>query len=344
MRNVGTCMAVALIAVEALVSGQGRDINEVLAGARKALGGDKLAAVKTLTAMGRTVRTGQGGNTVENEFEMALELPDKYLLRSVMMAMGNMSIYRNTGFNGAQPIEEIDRPPNLSGGTFMMRVAGPGGTPMDPAKMTPEQKAESDRMRLLANKREFAKLALGMFAASPAAFPLTLADAGQAESADGKADAIDVKREGEFTARLFVDAATHLPLMLSWMEKEPLQMQMAPGGTVTSGGGGTVMSGGGGAHVIQTMEVGMGARGSQTMSKEEREKRQQELAAQLKEAEAKRRMVEYRVFYTDYQSVGGVQLPHRIQKSIDGRTTEEMIFDSFKINPKIDAKKFAPSK
>ena len=193
MRNVATCMAVALIAVEALVSGQGRDINDVLAGARKALGGDKLAAVKTLTAMGRTVRTGQGGNTVENEFEMALELPDKYLLRSVMMAMGNMSIYRNTGFNGAQPIEEIDRPPNLSGGTFMMRVAGPGGTHMDPAKMTPEQKAESDRMRLLANKREFAKLALGMFAASPAAFPLTLADAGQAESADGKADAIDVK-------------------------------------------------------------------------------------------------------------------------------------------------------
>ena len=55
-------------------------------------------------------------------------------------------------------------------------------------------------------------------------------------------------------------------------------------------------------------------------------------------------MVEYRVFYTDYQSVGGVQLPHRIQKSIDGRTTEEMIFDSFKINPKIDAKKFEASK
>ena len=141
-----------------------------------------------------------------------------------------------------------------------------------------------------------------------------------------------------------MDAATHLPLMLSWMDKEPLQLQMGPAGTVTSGSGGMVTSGGGGAHVIQTMEVGMGARGSQTMSKEEREKRQQELAAQLKEAEAKRRMVEYRVFYTDYQSVGGVQLPHRIQKSIDGRTTEEMIFDSFKINPKIDAKKFEASK
>ena len=37
-------------------------------------------------------------------------------MRSVLAAMGNMSIYRNSGFNGGQVIEEIDRPPNLAGG------------------------------------------------------------------------------------------------------------------------------------------------------------------------------------------------------------------------------------
>jgi hypothetical protein len=345
-------VAVALVAAGALVAGQGRDASQLLAGARTALGGEKLAAVRTLTALGRTVRTNQAGTTVENEFELALELPDKYLMRSVMMAMGNMSIYRNTGFNGGQVIEEIDRPPSLSGGTFFMRFSGPGGTPTDPEKMTPEQKAEFDQKRLLANKKEFAKLALGMFAASPAAYPLELSDGGQAESADGKADVIDVKGEGGFAARLFIDSQTHLPLMLSWMDKEPLVMQMGgpgggpgPGGGVTMGGGGAVtmtMSGGGGG-------VAAGAPvhapiGGASMSQEDRDKLMKDLEARRKDAEAKLRTVEYRVFYADYKSVGGVQLPHRIQRSIDGKPTEEMIFDTIKVNPKIDAKKFQVSK
>jgi len=346
-RNPCTLLAVALVAAGSLVAGQGRDANQVLAGARTALGGDKIAAVKSLTAVGRTVRANPNGTSVENEFELALELPDKYLMRSVMMAMGNMSIYRNTGFNGGQVIEEIDRPPSLSGGMMVIRLAGPDGTPMDPEKMTPEQKAEFDQKRLLANRKEFAKLALGMFAASPAAYPLELADGGQAESADGRADVIDVKGEGGFAARLFIDSQTHLPLMLTWMDKEPLVMQM--GGP----GGGAAGPGGGGGAVTMTMSGGGGAAagvpghapaGGSSMSQEDRDKMMKDLDARRKEAEARLRTVEYRVFYADYQSVGGVQLPHRIQRSIDGKATEEMIFDTIKVNPKIDPKKFQVSK
>jgi hypothetical protein len=336
--NGSTCLAVALVAGGALLAGQGRDASQLLAGARSALGGDKLAAVKTLTAVGRTLRANPNGTSVENEFEMAIELPDKYLMRSVMMAMGNMSIYRNTGFNGGQVIEEIDRPPSLTGGTVMIRIAGPGGSPMDPEKMTAEQKA--DQRRLAGNRKEFAKLALGMFAASPAAYPLEFSDGGQAESADGKADVIDVKGEGGFAARLFIDAQTRLPLMLSWMDKEPLVLQMGPGGPPGPGGGGAVtmaMSGGGG--------VAGGVPGGGTkLSPEDREKLMADLEAKRKDAEAKLRTVEYRVFYGDYKSVGGVQVPHRIQRSIDGKPTEEMIFDLIKINPKIDARKFQVSK
>ena len=65
---------------------------------------------------------------MENEFEVALELPDKYLMRSVIAAMGNMSVYRNTGFNGGQVIEEIDCPPNLSRRQrHAFAIVGPGG-------------------------------------------------------------------------------------------------------------------------------------------------------------------------------------------------------------------------
>ena len=320
-RKLGFSMAVALVAAGAMAAGQGRDVNQMLADARAALGGEKLAAVKTLTAVGRTVRALPNGTSSENEFEMTLELPDKYVMRSVMAAMGNMSVYRNSGFNGGQVIDEVDRPPSLAGGGVVhLRIAGPGGV-TDPEKLTAEQKVEFDQKRLVANKKEFAKLALGMFATSPAAYPVELSDGGQAESPDGKADVIDVKGEGGFSAKLFIDAQTHRPLMLSWMDKEPLVMTM---GNVRG-------------------RRGRGA-ASPNRTPEEREKMMADLDARRKAAEAKLRTVEYRVYYGDYKSVGGVQLPHTIQRSVDGKPTEEMVFDTIKVNPKIDAKKFQVAK
>jgi hypothetical protein len=338
---LGINVIVALAAAGSMAAGQGRDVNEILAGTRTALGGPKLAAVKTLTAVGRTVRALPNGTSAENDFEMSFELPDKYLMRSVLAAMGNMSVYRNSGFNGGQVIEEIDRPPSLAGGGMVvMRFAGPGGA-VDPEKMTAEQKAEFDQKRLVANKKEFAKLALGMFAMSPAAYPVELADGGQAESPDGKADVIDVKGEGGFAAKLFIDAQTHLPLMLSWMDREPITMMMGPGGTVTTGGApGAGMAVGGGNATFTHVERS----GGTPPTLEEREKMMKDLEVRRKEAEAKARTVEYRVYYSDFKTVGGVQWPHRIQRSIDGKPTEEMIFDTIKVNPKIDAKKFQAAK
>ena len=339
-KTLGISVAVALAAAGSLAAGQGRDVNEVLAAARTALGGPKLAAVKTLTAVGRTVRALPNGTSAESDFEMSLELPDKYLMRSVLAAMGNMSVYRNSGFNGGQVIEEIDRPPSLSGGNMIIRMGGPLGA-VDPEKMTAEQKAEFDQKRLVANKKEFAKLALGIFAMSPAAYPLELADGGQAESPDGKADVIDVRGEGGFAAKLFIDAQTHLPLMLSWMDREPITMMMGPGGTVTTGGApgaGAAVSGG--TATFTHVERG----GGTPPTPEAREKMMADLEARRKEAEAKARTVEYRVYYSDFKTVGGVQLPHRIQRSVDGKPTEEMIFDTVKVNPKIDAKKFQVAK
>jgi hypothetical protein len=337
MKHLFTSAAIAVIAAEALTLGQGKDPNQILAETRAALGGDKLASVKALSGSGRLLRSMPNGNSMENEFEVFMDLPDKYLMHSVIAAMGNMSVYRNTGFNGGQVIEDIDRPPNLSGGNVIIRFAGPGGA-MDPEKMTPEQKAEADRQRLLSNKKDFARLTLGMFAASSPAYPLEFSYAGQAEAPDGRAEVISVKGEGEFEAKLFIDEKTHLPLMLSWMAKEPVVIQMGgPGGP----GGSTFVSGGGGTQVTQRVERGSGGK---PPSPEELEKMKTEMDAKRKEAEAKARVVEYRIYYADYQAVNGVKLPFKIQRSIDGKPTEEMVFDEFKVNPRIDQKKFSVSK
>jgi hypothetical protein len=67
---------------------------------------------------------------------------------------------------------------------------------------------------------------------------------------------------------------------------------------------------------------------------------QQDMAEQMKEAEAKRRIVEYRLFYGEYKPVSGVQLPTRIQRMTDGVPTEELELEKITVNQKIDQRKF----
>jgi hypothetical protein len=353
LKTIRLLTLVSVVAAQAILAAQGGDVDKILSATRQALGGEKkLEAVKSLAIEGRAMRISPAGTSTESEFEVAIELPDKFMRRDVLASMGNMSIYRNSGFNGDGVINEIDAPPQLAGGggnVVMFRTAGPGGstmtvgsggTTMSGAAQTPEQQEAGRKAMLVSARQDFARMALGMFARSPAAYPLTMSFAGQAESPDGKADVIEVKGEGDFTARLFIDATTHLPLMLSWMAKEPLTMSRS----MTAGPGGptTVTVGGGGGVVTGAAPAGQALRGN--MTPEEREKMTKQIQEQMKEAEAKRRVVEYRLFYGDYRAVDGVQVPHRLQRSVDGKPTEEVTFEKVKVNAKIDAKKFTVTK
>ena len=64
----------------------------------------------------------------------------------------------------------------------------------------------------------------------------------------------------------------------------------------------------------------------------------------MKAAEAARKTVEYRIYYSNFKAVNGVLLPHTLQRSIDGKAAEETTFEEIKVNPKIDKQKFAVSK
>jgi len=330
MRSFMNVVVVALVAGPALVLGQAGDVNKVLADMRAALGGaDKVAAVKTLTAVGKTARTNSQGATTEGDLELAMELPDKYVARTVLANMGTMSVYRNAGFNGNGVINEVENPPNLAGGGGMIMIRTPGG-PAPGQTATPEQKAEMDQRLLMTAKKDFARMTVGMFGSSYDAFPVEFSYAGQADSPDGKAHVIAVKGADNFDAKLFVDAKSNLPLMLSWSDREPMVMTQninrggGPGGqTVTMGGGATTFG-----------------RGGQPPTEEEIKKMQADMAAR----EAARKVVEFRIYYSNFKAVNGVLLPHTLQRSIDGKPTEETTFEQFKINPKIDKQKFAVSK
>ncbi len=49
---------------------------------------------------------------------------------------------------------------------------------------------------------------------------------------------------------------------------------------------------------------------------------------------------ESRIYYGDYRDVGGLKFPFRLRRALGPDTVEETTFDGFKINPKIDPKKF----
>src|SRR4051794_22499351 len=97
--------AVLMCAGAALVAGQTPDVNKILADARNALGGDtKVAGVKSLTASGRSTRVTANGST-PNDFEMAMELPDKFVTKQTLAMINGSAIARTSGFNGGSVIE-----------------------------------------------------------------------------------------------------------------------------------------------------------------------------------------------------------------------------------------------
>jgi hypothetical protein len=224
--------------------------NQILADARTAMGGDKLTAVKTMLATGRTRRV-RGDNLVPIEFEMFLELPDKFVRVDEFPAED--ADPTSSGFNG-EALIQIPQPPAAPAGPGRgMPPGGPGAPPPDgaaapsaPGRAAPAPGAAAGppaaapaapgstpaapqppagappgpqgpagaaavpggrgmpgpgrggppmdprRARIATVKQDFARLALGLFAASPA-YPLTFSYAAIAEAPQGRADVLDIK-------------------------------------------------------------------------------------------------------------------------------------------------------
>src|SRR5687768_6118895 len=173
---------------------------KVLADVRTALGGEeKLAAIKTFTTTGRTRRV-QGDNLVPIEFEMLVELPDKYIRKDEI------------------PAQESDPTTNGFNGDGL--VQSPPMTPPEPRPGMPAPPAGQFeamlKQRVLTTKQDFARLMLGMFASSYAGYPLSFRYVGQAEAPQGKAHVLEATGAGNFTVRYLVHTETHLPVMVSW--------------------------------------------------------------------------------------------------------------------------------
>jgi hypothetical protein len=332
---------------------------QVLSETRKALGGDKLTGVKSLVASGRTRRV-RGNNLVPIEFEILIELPDKYVRIDEFPAEDTDPT--SSGFNGDALIQ-IPPPPaappagrgvGSAGGPASAPPPGPGAAASGPPPVAPPPAGRAAsppgapgaaspgapgampaggrgpamdprRARVNTIKQDYTRLALGLFAAS-SAYPLTFSYAAIAEAPQGQADVLDVKGEGNFALRFFINRQTRLPVMVTWntpptnvivtLPGQPPPKTVAPGAVVVTG---------------PPAPPG-------NAPKEETDKYTKDVLALRTKAQAT--PVEHRLYFGDYREVDGVKLPFRLRRAIAAETTEETTFDRFRINTRIDPRKF----
>ncbi len=313
-------VSIAPIAAQDRVAG-------IIAETRKALGGDKAAGLKTLTAEG-PFRRSMGGRDMEGTVIVTIARPDK-MHRLEDMAMGGMvggpSIERTMVLNGTTSWEDSQNRGGMGGGMRIMIAGGPGsGGPNGP---TPEQinEARTRRMRV-----QFQRLTAALFADAG----LQWVDAGVAESPEGKADILEAKEETGRTLRLFIDQNTHLPLMVQYQDPKPMVMINGGPGRGPGGPGGPGAGGPpppppppAGAHT----PGGPPAPPAAPMPPEEMQRRVEEMRRNPPP------LGTYAMHLSDFKKVDGVMLPHRIETSLDGEPNEEWTIEKFKVNPSVKA-------
>jgi len=332
----------------------------VMADVRKALGGEQtIAAMKGLSLRAdyrREMSAGPGGGgsmtfvmmggggaasgsqQATGKLEIDLVLPDKYLRTDIGSAAFGMT--RTDGFEASRPFLEVV--PNTPG--MRIQIDNPAS---DPARA---------KAALKRSQTDLARLYLGLTGGPQPGFAVTYSYGGQAESPDGKADIIDVTGPDDFKARLFVDAETHLPLMLTYMEPEArvVMRTMTRDGAGGRGGssapvvvpGGTAAPAAGNAHAGNSAPAGnapspAGAPAVNVPIAGLTPEQRAELDKQMTEAEATPpKLVEYRLFFSDYRKVDGVSLPYHIARGLGAKTTEEWDITSYKVNPSFKADHF----
>lgn len=318
---------------------------EILKQARAAIGSEsKFKGIQTLSAQG-TARNSFGQNQIESELELEFMLPDKVRISNIS-PQGT----RIRGYNGTTNWNDFI--PGVGGGGFggpgggrQMAIGGIGGPGGPGGANNPMATYMQQQAR-----REYIQIMLAWFLAPPAGTQFTFV--GEAPGPEGsKLNVIDAKTSEGIATRLYFNQESHQLVGLSYKAKSMRMNFRGPGQGGPGGQGGQGRQGGDrppqaagqGQPPAQPGQPGQQAQGQQGQRREptpeERAQREQRMK-EMAEAFEKSPDVDYRWAFSDYKSVGGLNLPHRLTKIEAGTPNEEWEISKYKTNPKITADKF----
>lgn len=289
----------------------------LVAAARAAIGGeDRLRAVKTLRFTG-TFRRAIGATTTEGDMEVFLDLPSRYRRNETSGVAGGPILERTEVLNGTEVWDENAGgfgPFGFGGRGFDRgRFGRAGGGPADAPggaqapQIDPERLKEAQRRT---RQAELSRLTLLLLLATDG----TVAWVGTAQSPDGTADVVEITPQQGPVSRVFLDTASHLPLMIT------TSAGAARGGR---GGGRRGTPPGNGASGAPA--AGAPAEGVP--------------AQPFRQPEGPRRggqgggPVTVETHLAEYKTVSGLKLPHLVTRGANGQTTEEWVIKGYAVNP-----------
>lgn len=295
MKKLIPLIILSLFAVTNVLANDAR-AEEVMKQAREAIGGERLQKIESLYINGQ-YRRALGDRQMAGDREISISLPDKYLVED-SMSIGGMStsILNSRGLNGERAWSA-----SSGGGGMVFRMGGPGG-----ADLTPEQ-IEAAQRRMY--RAEFSRYLLATILVAPSSLNVEFKYAGESDVEDVPADVVDVTGPNQFSARLFFDKKTHLPLLLSYRGPKPRVM------TMTNQGG--------------------------SRSPEDLKKARDEAEKKMRaEAPAIPEEVDFFIRLSDHKKVDGVMLPHKFTFSTESEVSEEFEISKYQVNPQFKADKF----
>jgi hypothetical protein len=159
------------------------------------------------------------------------------------------------------------------------------------------------------NKRSFARLAVALFGKSFAGSPFVFSYVGP-ETIDGQpAEVLEMQSPDGFVMRLYVNRTTHLPMVIAWQAPPPVVFTMTSTSTVAVRGG----------QVVSQSQPTFDPTGPPPPAQPD---------------------VTWRVVFSEFKVQDGLNWPHRVKEMLGDKVTSDMKLGKFKINPKIDARKF----
>jgi hypothetical protein len=163
-------------------------------------------------------------------------------------------------------------------------------------------------VQLQFNKRRFARIALALFGKGFAGEAFSYV--GQETVDKQTMDVIEMRAADDFVTRLYVNQASHLPAAIAWLAPAPVMFTATSTSTVTTRNGEVV------SQTPPTTPVPVP--GNTTPGPP----------------------VTWKITLSDFKLQDGLNWPHRFSSMVDGKPGEELRFGKFKLNPKIDERRF----
>lgn len=158
-------------------------------------------------------------------------------------------------------------------------------------------------------KRRFARLAVGLFGKSLAGSPFVFSHVGQ-ETVDGQpTEVLEMKAPDGYAMRLYVNSTTHLPTMVAWQAPPPVVFTMTSTSTVAVRNG----------QVVSQSQPAFDPMGPPPRPEPD---------------------VTWRSDFSEFKVQDGLNWPHRFREMLGDKVTADMKLGKFKINPKIDPRRF----